>query len=252
MPAAAATSDEQRTLDNVPNWASAGYKPNSKRLLYVRRLAECIVIYWRRDAENLLSTIPGSEAQSSAAKSMAEKASSCLSFGQIGAPAHQLRGALAEALLKARRPGSVDPLKGVADYSTFSSQLTAADLDGRLDAEDKNLLVARWAAVCAVRRDRDAAASVLETQPATPEELVSLQSLNSTFSACLGAGDRLKVTAQSMRSFLAEALYWRGSATGAEMPKARVWPIPGLIRHFRPSLGGRILQSGNRAREAAQ
>lgn len=80
----------------------------------------------------------------------------------------------------------------------------------RLEASNPN----DAAALCSVRGAPDAAAAMLATEPATPEESVALGTLVPRLAACLGAGHAISINRESMRALIALAAYRIGEHGG--------------------------------------
>ena len=94
--------------------------------------------------------------------------------------------------------------------SDFARLVVADAARPRLEASNPN----DTAALCSVRAAPDAAAAMLATEPATPEESVALGALVPTLSTCLGAGRAIRINRESMRALIALAAYRIGEHVG--------------------------------------
>ena len=222
---AAAQAKQQKgaALSNVPHWGRAKPTGQTTEIELPQVFAECVVTYWPKFGEALLATVPESEDERKAAERLTKDAGICLRRGADTLKAHQVRGAIAEVLLRSDgRPLSdiAAPFSPRETPASFVRKISAGNSKRASDADARTGAVARWAAYCAVRKNSSAVQSLLKTQAGSGEELASLDQLNQTLSGCLTGGQKLDATVRSIRAHLAEALYWHRLANGSAHAKS--------------------------------
>lgn len=171
-------------------------------------LAACLA--QRRPAQlaAVLAAPIGSEEQTRLLNRLGERGD-CIR-GSIAMTEHAARGAFAEGLLKSRRTAS-PAASGVErqDFAAFFARHAAASPRG-LDEQEEAFVHARYAADCVVARAPAAAATLLATETASPEERAALEALTPTITACAVRPEALfDIGRQPMRGAIAEAAYTR-------------------------------------------
>lgn len=202
--AGAAAAEKQPPL--IPDWKQSHLKEGDVGVQTLYRLAVCARIHRRQAAEALLATAPNSPEESA-------RLGAAIPSGQTECPIRTtrlvirsrilVRGALAEALYngdgrKPRTPVAL-PLTETFQPSKKGSPL----------------VVGRWLARCAVRREPRLAHGVVKWNPGAVGEARALRLLKPTFIACLPVGERLQVSRLNIRALIAEELY-RASITFKE------------------------------------
>jgi hypothetical protein len=202
--AGAAAAEKQPPL--IPDWKQSHLEQGNIAIQSVYKMAACARIKRRAAAEAVLATYPGSADE-------AARLNEAIPSGQTDCPiratrltihSHLLvRGALAEALYNGdgTRPSTASalPLSEAFQPSRYGSEL----------------IVARWVARCAVRREPRLAHEVVKWIPGSIGEGRALRSLKPVFLACLPSGERLQITRINIRALIAEELY-RASVTFKE------------------------------------
>ncbi len=203
---AAAAPAAEKPAPLIPSWKLSHLEQGNPGVQAVYRVAACTRIKQREAAEALLATSPGSP-EESARLSVAIPASptDCkIRPTKLTINSRVFaRGAVAEALYNGdrTRPRTTSPLPLGEAYRPSSS--------------GSELVVARWVARCAVRREPRLAHQVLKWNYGSIGEGRALGLLRPAFLACLPTGKRLQISRLNIRALIAEELY-RASVTFKE------------------------------------
>ncbi|HEX6376052.1 MAG TPA: hypothetical protein VFZ91_10070 [Allosphingosinicella sp.] len=204
--AAAAPAAAEKQPPLIPDWKQSHFEEGNVAVRSLYRLAVCAKIQKRETAEALLATAPGSAREAELVQAvMPSGLTKCpIRTNRLTISGRMLvRGAIAEALYNGDdikpRTASALPLAEVFQPSRYGSEL----------------VVAKWVARCAVRREPRIAHEVVKWNPGGIGEGRALRSLKPTFTTCLPAGERLQVSRLQIRALIAEELY-RASLTFKE------------------------------------
>lgn len=190
----------------IPSWKQSHLKQGDQGVQAAYRLAACARIKWREAAEALIATSPGSpEEAARLAVAMPSDQTACpIRGGRLTIHSRVFaRGAVAEALYNGDRtkPRAASALPLAETY--------------RPSRSGSELVVARWVARCAVRREPRLAHGVVKRGYGSIGEERALGVLRPTFLACLPKGERLQISRLNIRALIAEELY-RASVTFKE------------------------------------
>jgi hypothetical protein len=184
----------------IPSWKLSHLKQGDQGIQAVYRLAACARIKRREAAEALLATKPGSPEEAVRLQvAMPSEPTDCwIRGGRLTIHSRVFaRGAVAEALYngdrtRPRTASSSLPLDETYQPSRSGSQL----------------VVARWVARCAVRREPHLAHGVVKWGYGSIGEGRALGFLRPAFLACLPKGERLQISRLNIRALIAEELYY--------------------------------------------
>jgi hypothetical protein len=182
----------------IPDWKQSQLEEGNPAVRSSYILAVCTRNHRRQAAEALLETPPGSAEEATLIQQ-------AVPSGWTECPIRStkvtikseifMRGVIAEAIYNG---DGIKPRSNAA--------LPFADTfppSGR----GNHLMVARWVARCAVRRDPQGAHAVLQFNPGAIGERRALLSLEPTFTACLPVEERLDISRLKFRAMIAEELY---------------------------------------------
>jgi hypothetical protein len=182
----------------VPDWQQSHFEEGNPAVRSVYIIAVCARNHRRQAAEALLATTPDSPEE-------AARVREAVPSGLTDCPIRServtikseifLRGAIAEAIYNGDRT-----------RPRPHAELPFTDSFAESGKGDR-LMVARWVARCAVRRNLQGAHSVLQFNPGAIGERRALLSLNPTLKACLPPGERLEISRLKFRAMIAEELY---------------------------------------------
>ena len=120
----------------------------------------------------------------------------------VGAPAMQVRGALAQAMFM-RDFGSirreVDPRHGFINLNLPVQASYAA-------SPDRTTQLYRWGD-CVARNDAIGTERLLRTEAGSPDEAAAVEGLRNYMAACMPAGSQLDVRLWELRSVMAQTAY---------------------------------------------
>ncbi|HEX8512152.1 MAG TPA: hypothetical protein VF688_03505 [Allosphingosinicella sp.] len=204
--AAAAAPAAEKAAPLIPSWKQSHLKQGDQAVQAVYRLAACTRIKRRDAAEALLATNPGSPEEAAGLRLAMPSDQTDCRMGVRSLKIHSTvfaRGAVAEALYNGdgRKPRTASALPLTETY--------------RPSGDGSELVVARWVARCAVRREPRLAHGVVKRGYGSIGEERSLGYLRPAFLACLPKGERLQVSRLNIRALIAEELY-RASVTFKE------------------------------------
>lgn len=182
----------------VPDWEQSHFEEGNPAVRSVYIIAVCARNHRRQAAEALLAATPDSPEEAALIRE-------AVPSGMTECPIRServiirseifMRGAIAEAIYNGdgTRPRSHAALP-------FTDRFAESSKGNRL-------MVARWVARCAVRRNPQGAHSVLRFNPGAVGERRALLSLNPSLTACLPSGERLEISRLKFRAMIAEELY---------------------------------------------
>jgi hypothetical protein len=133
-----------------------------------------------------------------------------------GAPAMQVRGALAQAMFlrdfrTVRR--EVNPRRGFINLNLPVQTTPGTE-------NDRTMQLYRWAD-CVARNDSRSTERLLRTEAASPEEAAAIEGLRNYMAACMPAGTQLDIRLWELRSVIAQSAYhtvyryWTGQLEAA-------------------------------------
>jgi hypothetical protein len=166
----------------------------------VYEAGRCIVDHDRNAANRLMAALPldDSDADLSSLRGQAAACATRLA----GAPAMQVRGALAQAMFM-RDFGSirreVDPRHGFINLN-LPVQATFGG------AHDRTTQLYRWGD-CVSRNDSIGTERLLRTEAGSPEEAAAVEGLRNYMAACMPNGVQLDVRLWELRSVMAQTAY---------------------------------------------
>ena len=218
-PSVSAAGPWTKGYESVPNWRSSKNYGGALEAEFTHGWAECIVDRWPELAQALLETMPESRAQGEAIAGLAD-AGQCIHSGEVAVYTFSYRGAIAERLLKSRRPARSfkPPFEPDETYESFTRKLMANGSGDESSFQIRRIRIARWVGYCAGQRNRPAVEALLRTKLRSKQEIVALEGLVPTFAGCLPPTRRLFASIPEIRTLLAEPLYWRRAAEAAPEP----------------------------------
>lgn len=150
------------------------------------------------EGAELLATLPGSEEEADVLA--AYRARGCAA---PSAPAHLVRGAVAEALFKTDF-GSIGARPKRNELGVFAVDLAEF---AEMDAEAKRRMMLVALGTCVADADPDGATALLQTAAGTAGESQAIAQLTPGFSKCVAQGQELKTAKQEVRAGIAEGAY---------------------------------------------
>jgi hypothetical protein len=196
----------------VPDWHASANRGPPGEGEFMEGYADCVVHGWADKAQELLATLPDSPEQTAAVERL-DEAGQCLHSGWVQFWVFQLRGAIAEMLMRrSRMPASFKaPVPAGQSYQRFTGTLIAAHTKTP-NARSREMIRMRWFGYCAVERNRSGVEALLATKVHSKQEVLALDALSPTLADCTSAAGALHATVPQMRALIAEPLYWRRAA----------------------------------------
>lgn len=192
------TPTNSRIPRKVPYQAMAN--ADGVRIMY--KFAACLVGANRTDVVSLLATAMDSPEQAAIVKRMFGNGSACLrDASRMGMSSVLFRGGLAEVIYRQAMPPR-PTASGVSDSDPTGDFVWSSGTPN-----DKGALI--MLTRCFVVAHPDMVHDLLQTAPASREELAALSSLSLTFGSCLPVGAKMTINPLMLRTALAEAQYGR-------------------------------------------
>jgi hypothetical protein len=174
--------------------------PDDKTVLAMHIYGACIADRTRYGAEQVLEMDPSDRSAHRMLEKLAEGHPGCEPGREIKFNDALFRGGLAERML-AKRPGR-EHLLATLSYDPGKKAIHAWD---EVDV----------AGLCVVRKDPQAVAALLDTEPASAAEAQAEQALAPSLGACLKAGQTVQLSRSTFRAMLAVAAWQVADAAGA-------------------------------------
>jgi hypothetical protein len=199
----------------IPDWHSAAARGGPGEGEFMEGYADCVVHGWAEPAQELLATLPESSEQAAAADRL-EAAGQCLHSGSVRMYAFELRGAIAEMLMRrGRLPARfTPPFPPGESYESFTARLLAPRGGRPVKPVTREIMLFRWFGYCGVERNRAGVEALMATKVHSKQEVDALDRLSATLAQCSPSRE-LRATVPQMRALLAEPLFWRRAAGGA-------------------------------------
>lgn len=178
----------------------AGGAPTAASLVAMRDFGRCIVAAEGSEAAVVLAMDFRTPAYRDALRRLGRSNARCLPpSSELQSAQLLFAGALAEALLitRARKP--------LAGALALDPAQPAVEARGQSEVM----------ALCVVRAEPAASASLIEAGPATPAEAQALASLSARLPACLAQGASMRLNRPGLRALIALAAYRVAAANGA-------------------------------------
>jgi hypothetical protein len=158
----------------------------------------CLVDHDRRGANRLMATLPLDDSAADLSR-LSGRAADCAAR-LTGAPAMQVRGALAQAMFM-RDFGSIrrqpDPLSAFINLNLPVQTSPAGS---------RAVELYRWAD-CVARNDSEGTERLLRTEAASADETAAIDGLRNYMAACMPTGAQLEVRLWELRSVIAQSAY---------------------------------------------
>jgi len=200
----------------IPRWDGGPRASDRDAARVLRDFGRCVVRTQPGSATLLLRTLPESQEERGAIRTLVGRPTSCLSAARMMLNSVLFRGSIAEGFLVRAGLDSLPllPPAPVEEFASYSTRLSAADVDG-VDQQDRAIILGGWLAACVAREQPQLVVPVLKAAPLSREEQAALRAAEGAFSTCLPSGQVLRVDRFSIRALLAEALYHRVRASGS-------------------------------------
>ena len=185
-------------LSAAPTSAQAPTHPDA-----VASAARCVAVSDKRASRRLLDTLPGSDAERTAAGELADLYHACGNGELKGG--FDARAALAAAVVEERLAAGTPDLSRVSAATPWY----AASLQGRQPGSDYNAveLGIQEFGSCVVRAQPQASARLLGSARGSAAERAAIAEIKPALGACVVQGQELKLNAGNLRLMLAEPFY---------------------------------------------
>jgi hypothetical protein len=174
--------------------------PDEKAIVAMHTYGACIADRTRYGAEQVLTMDPHDGSSHRMLERIAQGHPGCEPGREVKFDDALFRGGLAERML-AKRPGREHLV------STLSSDPGKRGIHAWDEAD--------VAGLCMVRKDPQAVAALLDTEPASAAEAQAEQALTPSLGACLRVGQTLQLSRSTFRAMLAVAAWQVADAAGA-------------------------------------
>jgi hypothetical protein len=198
------------TGTRIPRWEMPVVASTAKAVRTLHTYSACLVSKVK-DPSALLRTPPESAEQAAVVRKLTGKSRGCYFDGQLRFQAYLFRGAMAEALFRAKLPPLGEgpaPAPPPDSFEQFSARLIAGSRRP-IDEEGRQIVMGRWLGYCSAYENPGGIAAVLQAEPSTPSEIAALRAMRPTLEGCLFRGTTASMDAIAVRALLAEALYQR-------------------------------------------
>lgn len=192
--------------------------PDKSAQLILANVAECVTAKRRTESEALLRTVAASEQETALYEKLSPAMSACMpeidwstvgnerrARGQVtlSFPVGQLRGALAESLLRRERAAlSADKLALGEEAIVIGERF-----QGARSAQLERVFALGFAG-CVMAQNAGQLQSLFRTEPGSKAERAAIVAMAPSFSGCVMEGQRLAVDPATLRNQLAEVTYY--------------------------------------------